>query len=122
MIQNATQRLMQFTGRKVQLSEQEIAGLHASNAEEAELQVRSGLLMLEVAKAEKIEVQDSEVDADIERIVAGAGPNAERLRAAYANPEVRQSLKFRLLEDKVVELLLQHSKEKEMPKKSDEAK
>jgi trigger factor len=119
MIQNATQRLAQFTGRKVQLSDAEVAGLHASNHEEAELQVRSGLLLLEVSKAENMDVSDADVDADIERIVSSSGPNVDRLRAAYADPNVRQSLKYRLLEDKVVDFLLEQSVEKEMPKKSE---
>lgn len=112
MIQNATQRLMQYTGRRIQLSDQEIQGLHASNAKEAELLVRSGLLLMEVAKAEKIEVADGEIEAEVERVVATAGENAERMRAAYADQNVRQSLRYRLLEDKVVEVLLASATEK----------
>jgi trigger factor len=118
MIENATSRLMQYTGRRINLSDQEIQGLHASNKVEAELMVRSGLLLLEVAKAEKLEASDAEVDAEIEKMVAGAGDQAERMRAAYNDANVRQQVRYRVLEDKVVDLLLSSSieKPKEAPK------
>ncbi|MEZ0310944.1 MAG: trigger factor [Myxococcota bacterium] len=118
MIENATQRLMQYTGRRINLSPEEIQGLHASNAAEAELMVRSGLLLLEVAKAEKMEASEQEVDAEIERMIAPAGDQAERMKAAYNDPNVRQQLKYRVLEEKVVELLLKEAKEKPAEKKA----
>lgn len=120
MIDNATQRLMQYTGRKINLSPAEIQGLHASNQAEAELMVRSGLLLLEVAKAEKLEATDAEVDAEITKMVAPAGDQAERMRAAYNDPNVKQQIKYRVLEDKVMEMLLSNAKETKVEKKSDE--
>ncbi|MBC7793255.1 MAG: trigger factor [Clostridia bacterium] len=111
MIESATERLKQYTGgRAVQLSPQEIEGLHASNALEAEQQVRGGLLLLEVSKEEKIEAVDDDVDQEIEKLAAGAGENIERLRMAYNAPQVRQSLRYRVLEEKVVDFLLGASK------------
>ena len=109
MIENATERLKQYTGRAIQLSPQEIEGLHASNAAEAEQQVRSGLLLLEVAKAEKLEVSDADINAEIEKMIENAGEQKERARAAYNEPQVRQSLSYRILEEKVVDFLLANS-------------
>lgn len=120
MIENATQRLMQYTGRKINLSPEETAGLHASNQAEAELMVRSGLLLLEVANQEKMEATDAEVDAEIEKMVAPAGDQAERMKAAYNDPNVRQQIKYRVLEDKVVDFLLKEATEKAAPAKSEE--
>lgn len=109
MIESATERLAQYTGRRIQLSPQEVEGLHASNHAEAEQQVRSGLLLLEVAKTEKIEATDADVDAEIEKLIANAGEQKERARAAYNEPQVRQSLRYRSLEEKVVDFLMGQS-------------
>ncbi len=109
MVRNAAERMQQIMGPQFQLNGEQVQALLADNEKDAEFQVRSGLLLLEVSKQAKIEVGDEEVQAEIDRIAEEAGEQGERAKAYYADPEQRDRLRFRLIEDKTVELILEKS-------------
>jgi trigger factor len=109
MIAGAAARVQQLMGREIQLSDDDVANLRKDSMVDAELTVRSGILMLEVAKREGITVTEAEVDAEIDRLAAAAGNDAQRLRAHYADPEHRSPLRYRILEERTVALLLSHA-------------
>ena len=95
MIAGAAARVQQMMGKKLQLSDEELANLRQDSASDAEQTVRSGILMLEVAKHAGLKVEEAEIEAEIERLVAQAGGNPQRVRSHYADPENRSSIRFR---------------------------
>jgi trigger factor len=115
MVESAQARVAQMVGRNIELSAEERDNLRKENQSNAELQVRGGLLMLEVAKAEKLTVDTSEVDAEIEQMAKAFGADAPRLSAHYRDPETRDRLRYRLLEEKVVKFLLDQAEKSDGP-------
>lgn len=109
MVRNAAERMSQIMGPQFQLTQEQAMALLKDNEKDAEFQVRSGLLLLEVAKAAEIDVNEEELQAEIDKVAEGAGDQAERVRAHYNDPEQRERLKFRMMEDRTVELLLEES-------------
>jgi len=107
IIAGAAAQIQQMTGQKFPIADMDLDGLRAENRENAEFQVRSGLLLLEVAKAEELEVADADIDAHIQGILQGAGEHGERIAAFYRAPEERDRLRYKLLEDKTIQFLLE---------------
>jgi trigger factor len=68
--------------------------------------VRS-LVLGKVAETEKMEVADSEVDAEIEKTVKDADKEAEEARKLFSLPQARESIKQFLIGRKAVERLVQ---------------
>jgi trigger factor len=68
--------------------------------------VKGALLLEAIADAEKVEVTDADVTAELERRAAEMGVPAARLKL---KPEAREGLKQRIREDKAVALLAAHA-------------
>lgn len=113
LIQNATQQMQQILGRQMDFSREELQNLRADTRENAEFQVRSGLLLIEVAKAAGLEVSDEEVQAEIDKMAADAGEQATRVKATYSDPEQRDRLRYKMLDDKTLAYLREHAHIKE---------
>jgi trigger factor len=113
MVESAQARVAQMVGRQIELSPEERDNLRKENQKNAEQQVRGGLLMLEVARSEKLSVDTGEVDAEIEQMAKSFGAEAPRLMAHYRDPETRDRLRYRLLEEKVVKFLLDSAEKTE---------
>lgn len=109
MVADAAAQVEQMSGQKIELKPDAIESLRADSQQRADFQVRSGLLLLKIAEAESIEVTDSDIDAEVNTVAESAGDQAERVRGVYANPEQRQRMKYRLLEDKTISFLLEHA-------------
>lgn len=109
MIAGAAQRMQQMMGKKVQLLPEEIESLREGSMADAEFQVRSGLLLLEVAESEKLTVDNPDIDAEIEAMAQAAREHGPRVRAHYQEADNRRRLAYRLLEDKTVKFLTQHA-------------
>jgi trigger factor len=106
MVKGAAERVQQLMGRRITLSEHELAALRKDSEKDAEFQVRSGLLLLEVSKAEKLEVSEEELAAEMERVAKEAGESVERVQAFYSTDERKDGLRFKVLEEKTVAFLL----------------
>jgi trigger factor len=113
MVAGVTERFAAMTGQQISLSDDERASLAKESEADAEFQVRSGLLLLEVAKKEGLQVDAATIDAEIEAMAEQAGNDATRLKAHYANPEHRQSLEFRMLEEMTLGFLIEHAAQSE---------
>lgn len=107
MVREASQRMKQILGSQFELNAEQAESLAKENEKDAEFQVRSGLLLLEVSKAANIEIDDSKIDAEIEKIAVSAGDQAERVRAVYSNPDQRDRMRYKLVEDETIALLLE---------------
>jgi len=73
----------------------------------AEKRLRHSLVLSELAEAEHIEVTDAEVEAEIERLVSGAGSQAEELRRLFSAERAREGLGRSLRTRKTIERLAQ---------------
>ena len=81
------------------------ASFRQDQREQAEFQVRSGLLLLEVAKKAEVQVGFDEVQAEINKMAEQAGDNGDRVRAYYGNPQEMMRLQYRLTEERTVTFL-----------------
>ena len=93
------ERYLQRVGK----SEEE---LRAELRPPAEERVRRSLVLSQVAEAENITVGDAEVEAEIERLVAGAGEQADEARRLFASEQGRDALRRSLLTRKTLERLV----------------
>jgi trigger factor len=65
------------------------------------------LVLDKIAEAEKIEVGQADINAELDRMLEGAGENKEETRKQLDNPQVRQSLEHILTARKTVQRLLE---------------
>jgi trigger factor len=79
--------------------------LRARVADDAKKEVQSAFLFHEIAKAENLEVTDADLQAEYEKIAARQGRKVEEISAYYQKEKVVESLRERLLEQKVVDFL-----------------
>ena len=124
MVRNAAERMSSIMGPQFELTPELAESLMADSQKDAEFQVRSGLLLLEVAKAAEVEITDDDIRAEVDRIAEDAGEQEERVRAHFSDPDQADKLRFKLMEDRAVAHLLDTSKEiepeqPEVPSESD---
>jgi trigger factor len=72
----------------------------------AERRVTNSLVLNKVCEAENIEVSDSEVDAEVERMVQSAGEQSEQMKQIFNSPQTRESLRGELLTSKSIDRLV----------------
>jgi trigger factor len=73
-------------------------------------QVKASLILEAIAAQERLDVADDEVEERIERLAERGGANLRpRIRAVYQEPAARESLRERLLQEKALDLVLQHA-------------
>jgi trigger factor len=75
----------------------------------ARQQVKVMLLLEAIAQHERLSVGDDEVDARISALAAAAGSAAERVRAAYQDPEARRQLHTRMLHARALDAVVQQA-------------
>jgi trigger factor len=75
-------------------------------AEAVQRVVRS-LVLDEVVEAEKVEVSDSEVDEEVDRMAASAGDRAESVREAFRSEDRRESVRWFLKRRKAMDRLVE---------------
>jgi trigger factor len=93
----------------------------------ASKRVAASLALEEVAEAEKIEVSDADIDAEIERMVQHAGDKQEEQRQFFNNPQSRGYIKNMLKTQQTIQRLTEIAKssaetESEAKPKKKEAK
>jgi len=113
LVEGARAQVEQMVGQKVQLSDLDLAALTQDSRENAEFQVHAGMLLAEVAKVEKLEVPEGDIDAEIDKMVGSAGEQAQAFRGYLNRPEERSRIRYRMLEDRAVAHLLGKAKEVE---------
>ena len=73
----------------------------------AENRVRRSLVLSQLAEAEHIEVTDADLEAEIDRLAAGAGTQAEEFRRLFSAEQTREGLRRSLRTRKTLERLAQ---------------
>jgi trigger factor len=81
------------------------AELRAKILEESEAKVRAGLLMAEVAKAEKIRITDTQIEEGLKELADQTGKNLAKLRVEYRDAKKRELLIGMILENKVLDII-----------------
>jgi trigger factor len=77
---------------------------------DAEMKVRAGLLMAEIAKAQKITVGDADMERGYEELAQQSGKHVAKIKAEYREKNKRDMLIGMILEDKVLDLLEKSAK------------
>ena len=72
---------------------------------DAEVKVRAGLLMAEIAKTREIKVDDADIEKGYSELAEQTGKNVSKLKAEYRDPKKREMLIAMILEDKILDLL-----------------
>ena len=79
--------------------------LKSTIAQDSELKVRAGLLMAEIAKAEGIQIGDTEIEEGLKELAEQTGKNVAKLRAEYRDRAKREMLVGMILENKVLDII-----------------
>ncbi len=79
--------------------------VHQRVLADAEVKVRAGLLMAEIARTEAIKIGDADLDKGYTELAAQTGKNVAKVKAEYRDPKKREMLLAMILEDKILDLL-----------------
>jgi len=69
-------------------------------------QVRQELVLGKVAEEEKVTVEPTEIETDIESMMKGAGEGNEKLQELFGTPQARQVVENRMIAQKAVQRLV----------------
>lgn len=92
------EQYMQFSGLTVDKLKEQVRP-------EAETRIKSSLVLEQIAKEEKIEVSDEEIDAEVEKMAANYGMEADKLKE-YMGDSEKESMKRDLAVTKAVDLIM----------------
>ncbi len=98
------EQYMQFSGMTLDKLKEQVRP-------EAEMRIKSSLVLEQIAKDENIEISDEEVDAEIERMAAQYGMETDKLKE-YMGESEKASMKRDLAVTKAVDLIMENVKEK----------
>jgi trigger factor len=72
---------------------------------DAEVKVRAGLLMAEIARLKEIKVTNDDIEKGYGELAEQTGKNVAKVKAEYRDPKRREMLIAMILEDKILDLL-----------------
>lgn len=72
---------------------------------DAEVKVRAGLLMAEIARIKDVKVTNEDIDKGYVELAEQTGKNVAKLKAEYRDPKKREILIGMILEDKILTLI-----------------
>ena len=108
------EQYMQFSGMTID-------GLKEQVRPEAETRIKSSLVLEQIAKEENIEVSEDEINAEVEKMAAQYGMEADKLKEYLGDAE-KESIKRDLSVTKAVDLIMENVKERAKAKKKKEQK
>jgi trigger factor len=76
----------------------------------AEREARGQLILESVAKQQKIEVSDAQLEQELPIIAAEVQAPLTQIQQRFADPRSRETLRYRVIEDKAMELVKSHAK------------
>jgi trigger factor len=106
--------------RQARITEQEILGrarsqggnvsglgdeLRSKVIADAEVKVRAGLLMAEIAKKEGIKIGEEDIEKGLAELAEQSGKNIAKVRAEYRDAKRREMLIGMILENKVLDII-----------------
>ena len=122
MIEEFAQRIAQSglsMDQYLQFSGLTVDGLKEQVRPEALSRIQASLVLEQIAKDENIEVSDDDVNAEIEKMAAGYGMEADKLKEYMGDAE-KESMKKDLAINKAVELVMSNVKERAKAKSKKE--
>jgi len=110
-------RIMEM--RSQGISEQEIEGRRRVLEEDVVRSTANSLvehfILQRIAQEEKIDINDNDIDAEIERIAAANNESARRVRARLEKDDLLEVLAAEILERRALSLLLENAEWEEVP-------
>jgi trigger factor len=100
-----TERELLQTARRQGQQMQPNAEFRAHVRADAEMKVRAGLLMAEIAKAKEVKVTDADIEKAFEELAEQTGKNVAKVKAEYRDQKKREMLVGMVLEDKILDLV-----------------
>lgn len=98
------EQYMQFSGLTLDKLKEQVRP-------EAETRIKSSLVLEQIAKEENIEVSDEEINAEVEKMAAQYGMEADKLKE-YLGEAEKESMKRDLAVTKAVDLIMENVKER----------
>ena len=95
---------MQFSGLTIDKLKEQVRP-------EAETRIKSSLVLEQIAKEENIEVTDEEINAEVEKMAAAYGMEADKLKEYMGDAE-KESMARDLKVTKAVDLIMENVKER----------
>jgi len=89
--------------------------------DQAEERLRRSLVMSRIAELENLSVEHEEIDAEIERMAASAGPQANQMRALFASAAGHDAIGRSILTRKTLERISAIASDSELPEPAAEA-
>lgn len=77
---------------------------------DAEMKVRAGLLMAEIAKAKSVMVNDEDIEKGYAELAEQTGKNVAKVKAEYRDAKKREMLIGMIMEDKILDIIESASK------------
>ncbi len=95
----------------LEMSKKSLAEIEAEMKPEAERRVKVGVVFGEIAKLEKIEVTEAEINTEIDKMIGFSDPsvNKDDLKAAYETPEKRREIGNNIIIKKTVDKLWEYN-------------
>ncbi len=107
------EQYLQFSGMTIDQLKEQVKP-------EATTRIQSSLVLEQIAKDENIEVSDADVDAEVEKMAAAYGMEADKLKE-YMGDAQKESMKKDIAITKAVELIMDNVKERAKAKKKADA-
>lgn len=120
MLQNVRNRMQQqgITLEMLGMNEEIFASMYRQTAVK---QVQGSLLLEAIARQEKIEVADDEIDGKLEEIAKMANAPLDAVKNYYSSEEAKAGLKDQIIEEKTLAFLIDNAKITEVSKEELEA-
>ncbi len=100
MTQRELMMIAQMTGQRL-----DDPGMQERLRMDAEVKVRAGLLMAEIAKEKEIKVTNEDLEKGYTELAEQTGKNVAKIKAEYREKQKRDMLIGMILEDKVLDLM-----------------
>jgi len=111
--------------REAGMSDEDIRGrermLRQDVLRSTELQLRESFVLQKIAEVEKIELEDADIDAEIDRLADQYDESPRRVRAQLERDNLMESLAVQLVERRALELILESAQFEDMPLQAEKA-
>ncbi|MBS1959043.1 MAG: trigger factor [Bdellovibrionales bacterium] len=108
-----TQELKRY-GFNDQMAQQAVVSQLADFKKRAETQVRAGILLDSIAKKEKIEPKESDIEVEVAKMAGSYGVEPKMLKDRFEqNPRDKQNFEYRVREELTIQFILNSAKIKE---------
>lgn len=81
-------------------------------------QIKAELILEALARQERLDIPDADIDGEIERFAERAGNASERVRALYQDPAARDGLRAQLLQERALDLVVARANIRTVERKS----